>query len=801
MWRNLLCVSCLSIGMVIGGCNHSDVGKVETATPKQQTKTDTSDKQATSVSGSDKSTVQAVENAPELEVRTYPDGIRDDRTAYLFSDEIAALSFHIYTKEPQPVKIKKGALALTLPKGLRIICAGVYRTPKTNATECVVKDGGKNEWRMDIGTLDVNEHFKLYSHYPLLPWNTASLHFLMVAEGAASLPADFDIPWKLTGEGFKNQEGHIKTCLIPLSKKRKTPKRFKVWDFMFPYGGIVNERTWELAMKFHKDIGVNGLIQSGGAWFPECADAATFRDAGIGQIMMQSLSYSLRATPDTARKAGFNVREEDCAVNILGNRMPDNSFSCLNKLSSNYYCYAGILEDNSPAMDWIMNGYKKYIDPGCRWFFDDYESSPYDFCYCPKCRAAFARYSGLPEDECMTSSPAALIYAHPFEWHCFKTDQTGKVLAKIRSALVKISPDIRIGFNENMVRYEYYLPRFNGYGASYWAEDPRITDPYIDFHDADALGSGLETIYALDLFFQKKPSGEFWVNKPVIARVCSFIWVNWQYHITLARMEDARRKSAVMGCDMRPLNQKLEIANSAAVGVKGIETASSIFSSDALVVNGVVRGLDYVAEFEDLVDVRNRLDWKAAEMYDSTAVKSPYHDTERQGTQGKFYYNSAKKFGFIQYTCHRSSEGFLLSIFNWDYYQAKNVSVKFPDMFSGAFYLHLYKDGDRLLCVKDDQKEIWDASELRRGVSLEIPAGGICALLAADKPRTDYTRSVGAVSEQVSTKNRIELYSWRKPPVDDLRYFYEYPYNVIMKNFESKKVPGIRLYPETQGGK
>jgi hypothetical protein len=213
--------------------------------------------------------------------------------------------------------------------------------------------------------------------------------------------------------------------------------------------------------------------------------------------------------------------------------------------------------------------------------------------------------------------------------------------------------------------------------------------------------------------------------------------------------------------DIRPLNQKLEIANLAAVGASGVELDVALNVCDARAINGVSQGLGYVAEFEDLIKRANRLKWDVVDVFDCTGAKSPYMDIGLKGFSGKFIYIYAKKFGFIQFVSHRAGNVFLTSIFNWDFYQTRKIRVAFPRVAPGDYQISLYLEGRKFRCL-NGSNPTWTEKELRKGVGVEIPPGGICAMRLSRKCRKGYR--VGLESKEFANPGeKLCLYAWRQP--------------------------------------
>jgi len=721
----------------------------------------------------------------EAVIKTFPDGYRDDGEGSVFSDATSVISFYLWHREKEaPFTIDNTRLTLDMPDALEVAGFGVYRTPfeESGAVASGPASDGKRVWTLNAGRIRVRAAHSLSGRWGFA-WTTSNIQVYVRPEAGKRPPRKLEIVWQLEGDGLDTGSGTMRLATFPVQKAPPL-QRFQVWSTIGMFGGSYGEATFADQLRVFHDIGVNGVMETAGSNLPPFANPEELGKQGFSMVKSFTIRRVLPLPPaKLEERYGVTLSEEDYAVNLNGERTTDPSkLTNYHTTCTNYYCLTRLQDPSSPVFNCLCGLYREYAEDGFRYFWSDYEHSAFEECYCPLCRKAFAESAGLPERECLELKPLDLIAKHTVPWYRFRTAQIGMVLQAASREVRKSIPDVRIGYQDNFHHEEYFMPEFDSYGFAHLAEDPRILDPYLDFHDSDTIGSALQTVYDADLYFQKDSKGESIVKKPLVARACGFIWLSWSPHVVFQRMEQGKSsdKFTGLGGDIRPLCQKLEIANLAAVGVSGVELDVSSSVCDARVIRGVSDALAYVAEFEDLIKRGNRLKWDIVEAFDCTDGRSPFHEIGPKGYSGKFTYLYIKKFGFIQFVSHKEGDRFLTSVFNWDLYQDKKLKVCFPGIEPGDHYVSLYLEGERIHCTNGD-KETWTSEDLEKGVGVEIPAGGICAIQIGPTLRPGYAVKSPAKAFANAGKKQL-LYTWRKPKSEDsAEVWKEQCYDRILK--------------------
>ena len=734
----------------------------------------------------------AAERPGTVVTRTFPDGYLDDGVGSIYADTMSVLSFYLWHEEGgKPFAAADLVLTLELPNAVAVHSVSLYRSRlPAAAMESVPTGTNRRTWTVKVGKVTLSDPYRLYAHYPLVPWTTACVHVAVKpADGVRTMPDRFDVPWQLRAGGIRPLSGTMKLAVTPV---RPVPalKRFRVWTDLGMYTDTYDAAAYAAVLDLYRRLGVNGLIEAGGCWLPPLLSHRQLNAMGFVTIKRDLARRGLATLPAAlAERMGVALDDRDLAVNLNGGRTRDEaSTTSVHTTCRNYYCLTRLLDADSPAFRHMLGLFREQAEKGFRRFFSDYEHIAFAECYCPLCRKRFAAAAGLPEAECLALDARALAARHTVAWYRFRTAQMGEVLQAVAAALRKTWPDVQVGFNDNFHHEAHYFPAFGSYGCASWAEDPRVLDPYLDFHSADVLGTGLSSIYCLDLYLQKGGDGGRIVARPVIPRVSSFIWVNWGFHCVFGRMDRARAepKFGGLGADIRPQLQKLEIAQAAAMGAAGVEVDASLWSCDARTADGVSRGLAYVAEFEELLAAANRQDWRSAQVLDRTAAESPYHAVGPKGFSGRFFYGYARQFGFVQFVHHRRGDAFLTSVFNWDFYQDKALTVRFPQLPAGRYRVGLYREGDRYQCCNGSDP-VWSATQLREGIGIVVPAGGICALVIAPGPRAGYDTALPA-STPAEPGRPLTLYAWRRPPEEgDMALFKSVVHDDFMERMRERR--------------
>ncbi len=667
----------------------------------------------------------AIRAAEEIEVRTFPDGYKDCRVGSIFSDAPSVLILHTWAKEKK-IRIRDVKLRLSLPENCKISRFSVTRKPRPDSAVVPEQktENGFREWVLNAGNVNFSSVYALSKHpwRPEVPWTDSAMILFLRPEG--TIPETFEVKWEISGNHLETVSGVMKLRTMPAPKLTKHPKNKSAWTTIGIYRQAWDRRNYLDFLTLLHNAGITGIMETGGSWLPdELYPVKDLPKLGFLPVSCQVFGYSQRPEPEVMRGAGFAVREEDCILDAGGKRQISSKRKTIRP---NIYCFTAMGEKDSPVRGYMRTFYRNYLDRGFRSFFTDYEPEPYNTCYCGKCRRAFAGFVKADPKECMKLSPGELVQRYPLEWYQFRCHSIGKVLELLRLEL-----GTEIGWNSNLAYHDYYLPAYGSYGLVLWAEDPRIFDRYISYHNADTLGTALEGIYASEAFLQKREDGRFALEKPVIVRATSLHWVNWGFHCIYGRYDHARNNGFNgLGTDYRRNLHKLEIAQNYAIGASGVEVSAAPFVADAEALTGITEGIQYAADFEDHLERRYRVDRKDLRLFDCTGTPSPYTEITRKGFLSNWFRQAAEKYGNLQIVAHSDGNWKLFTLFNWDYYQAKKLRFEPGKLSAKQYFVNISRNNEKYTLEKPLPAEV-----LERGVSVEVPAGGFTAVLLSENKR------------------------------------------------------------------
>ncbi len=116
------------------------------------------------------------------------------------------------------------------------------------------------------------------------------------------------------------------------------------------------------------------------------------------------------------------------------------------KVSKARVCPLAQLERVNPWYDNLRNYYKTKLAGGLKRIIIDYEPPTRHACFCPRCRAAFAKKFGLDAAELETMSPRQIL-ADPYaaKWGAFRAGQNGAIVALHSEIIHSIDPAVKIG--------------------------------------------------------------------------------------------------------------------------------------------------------------------------------------------------------------------------------------------------------------------------------------------------------------------------------------------------------------------
>lgn len=718
----------------------------------------------------------------EIEVRSLPDGYYDSKEAYVFSDAPFLLSFFSYVrKENKPFTAENVVFSITLPANFKIVHYGLTRVGlPASGIKSIPLPGGKKRWSLSYGRIHFKTRYSLSGSYSILPW--ADTFFLLFVKPVGKVPASFTADWQIEGNGLHPVRGEMKLKTLPAPVLKKVPSvsvhsSVGFWGENRKWKGAWTRETFLDMVKTLKKAGVTVLEETGGMWMPESlVSGKELRKMGFSLEYMGAFNYPQRVSKEKMNSEGFKVTEEDMMVDLLGRRVKSHKEQ---RGNAYIFCFSSMAEKNSPVRKYIRKRYESLMARGFNLFYDDTEPRAYAFCYCTKCRKRFAQEEKVSEKDAMTLSGLDLIAKYPVKWYVFQCRSFARIFSLLQKEL---GTNCKVGSDSTMGMGKFYLDDFKSAGMVNWAEDPRIADGFLAYHDADTLSGNVGSIFEAKHFFQRNKDGTPVLKKPVVVRAASFQYVHaWTPFSVLGRRDAAKRKKLKgLGLDARRVYNKLTVANVIALGASGVRVYQDYSHADAASLTGICEGLEFAGEMDEMYKFayRDLQGEKKAMLYDCTGKVSPFEKNAADTLLGRYYYRYAKTFGMLQYTLHKKEGKLLLSLFNWDPCQKKNLRIKLPRTGGKVLFVNI-------LC--DKEKYSLPGAYTGKDLSIDLPAGGAAAILLS--PERIYAVTEKALPVYTGGKE-VKMYEIGAVNAG-MEPFMERVYNYSLKLLQ-------RIYPGTK---
>ena len=715
--------------------------------------------------------------SPALIVKTFPNGYRDDDIAYLYRDRLSTVSFYLFAAG-QPVPMKDVVLELGLPNGIGVRSYAFFNSNR----KCYDMQREEREaatlWRLRCEDRVVRKQFSVTR------WTVYSFyHVYVYLEPAAPARETFALAWRFCGGAIAPVSGSIQARLLPGPTGRRNPRRFVAWTGDGYHSEMLDEVEYDSFLGLARECGITGVVQ-----------------AGLPNKRERRLKW-----PDRVKERGFTLVDRTIIPKYVRASFPkserdrvpaDEEYRMLlaNGNRGRALCPSMLATKGTPFFDMLMADLAEAYTRGFRHFFVDYEMPIYTGCYCGHCRRSFAKHLHIQPDAATGQTPLDLIHRHTLDWYRFRSWQTGRLFQCWKQAVQPTCPDIQLGLNATF-SFPTLHTKGLGYGTSFlFCEDPRFTDLGVDFHNTDQIKGGLEDITRMKLWFTPADSYGVKITKPVIARAGAFCDINWNYFCVVGRRAYVRSKNRLMGCDRRAELLKLQIANMAALGVRGVEIQFGTDITDALITNETDKAMEFVAEFEDFLLDGRRIDSGRIQAHDLTEGTSPYHEIGPKGHFDRIYfYDPGQRYGFVQYQAIDRGGERLVALFNWDLHQPKRLSIRAPVDERSPVFVHAFIDGERALLVPRRDVTAWSADDLSRGVSADVPAAGVAGLWLSTRRQAGYTEILESVPCAVEGKSAIDLMSWRAPtPAEPTTAgFEQHIYNRCLREMKKRLLPDL----------
>ncbi len=645
-----------------------------------------------------------------VKVMFYPSITRDDAKNIIFSDRISALGIYFFRSGEEIPRLENYKLTLDLPKSLRIRSAVVIEgwQPQQKINDFAPAGVPGKDFQRYTLPLPARELTTVFKIDEMVGFTGFFVLYWLEPSGNGEVPESFTAEWHMSGEG-KQLTGTQLFQAIPFQPARKLPEKFEIWGD----SGSANMDEAEISkqIELFKGMGITHVDgDQSNKFIPDYRKY--FKDNGFRLYSghLQQFIFRFDRPVITAP-----YKQEECLVGLDG-----KSIFGTNNYRNTPWCPAQFYNPESRLFKEMLSHVKQLKGQGVTDFFSDHELDFFRMCYCPVCIGDYAVFAGLDHEKLKKMTAYEIAAVNPEKFYRFRSHQSGRMCEELRKALGKDS-GIRIGLNSAIIYLDYREGGL-GWGRSLFADDPRLTDDQVDFHNLDSLTGSLMDSIQLDSFIRD-------MKKPVIARCHSNYCFGWEFAHCSTRHEQARAAGVKTGYDNRPQMQFLSMVNLAATGAHGVELLINNGSFDAAVANAVARGAEVIANYEAIWLNGKRIDEKL-QVYLLPQPESPYY-TDSSTIAGKYWAKFfLKLYGPLMYRAHEHDSELTISIFNWDAMQNQKLVVVPPDGYDNVM---VYDRRQGLSYQHTGGKTVWTASELKNGISVEVPPLDVVILTLAPK--------------------------------------------------------------------
>lgn len=670
----------------------------------------------------------------ELKTYVYPSLIYDDGRCSFYQDRNSLLSFLFFHNADKPLNDVDTAsrLILELPTQFELTQAVImdgWKTPCMTYDKFTSEDVSRDGMAYRRHTLPLPKSaIRPAIRKPLAGgmFGGTSNNILNVSvKPNGNAPEKFTVYWEITGK-YQDRgafPGYTVALPPPAGKKLRT--------LLLSHAPSVNlgfsDQMLENLAAVYKHVGVqwvNAQLPDG----PNRGNRSLWEKAGFQFYGGGSLMHVLINLGMEGRSASPDL--SDYLVGLDGKRAFNTDPRAYH---GRIWCPTAAITPGRYPWKLFQERAKNEIEQGCEMLDIDLETHTWSHCFCPDCRREFSTFAKVPDDNL---PPAELVRKYPLQWYKFRSEQTRIIYARLKESF----PQVKIGANTVLHHFEQDLGDLK-YGMCDFAEDPRLFGGSIEYVLADTLAGGVYDGISVDAMRRS-------VTVPIIAVAGSSYCVGFDMHCTAARKMTADMTGDTYGYNRRADFNKLSILHLAASGAAGLR----LELEEAAVARSAAEAVRILAEIEDFYLDGARSD-EILKVADLTSKPTPWND-DRSRVGGQVWRHFYDKYcGLVQYRVHRLNGKTLISLFNWDPFQAKEWHLSLAENAKDPLYLTDVIAGGGIK---------WE----RQGVKVQVPSYGFrIFLLAAEKPaKIDST--VAAV--QPAAAKPYNQYAWRQATQIDI---------------------------------
>lgn len=488
--------------------------------------------------GSTPSTAQA-----QLAVHVFPTITRDDDVSYLFDSGISPIQMTFFARDAV-LDLKIAKLFLELPEGVDIhsvsVIEGWHETAKQYSLPAkeVQRDRKKfrrfelphpNRTSAKLAPTQIGDY--AFSGFFIVP-------FLQMSPNA---PREFTSRWQVVG-GPSEVSGEFPVKLLSRPKNRANPKRFSIWISQ-KWTSYMDEAEFTDNLQLMRELGMTQADVQETPLVPNATQL--WKNAGIGFYGAFHDPLFLYDKPLANKFAD----PRNYFVGLDGKRVQGTK-----NYRNSPYCPSAMARPDSDIFKEVLARALQQIQQGATYIYSDHELDIYAYCFCPDCHAAFAKQLGVVAADALNLEPVALIRKYPLAWYKFRAWQSGELVRALIAAIHPQHPDVKIGLNDVL---NYWTRKIEGlgWGNSLFAEDVRLVDDAVDFHNVDALGGVIHDVALLEAQHPHE------LKKPIIVRAMGSLYVGWEQPQISARWELSKKLHRKMGYNQRPEMQRLMMIN------------------------------------------------------------------------------------------------------------------------------------------------------------------------------------------------------------------------------------------------
>jgi len=394
----------------------------------------------------------------QLVVKTFPNGYRDDNTAYFYQDHRSLLSLYFFTTD-KPVIMKDAKLLIDLPEGLGIAGYGFlnsnnkYYDMKKN-----VQPAGRVSWELAL------ENRPVSSKFAPTAWTVYSFYHVYVSlepQPGFALK-ESSLQWRVAGGAFPEAAGTIPLKFLKAPGPAKKPKSFTVSTDIGYCSEILDLKDIDDWLAIAGNCGVTGIINDGlpNKYAPGINERNRQRIRAAKSFILidkTALPYILDSRLPAAL---YPPEDKYYQLNLALKRARKPAEMLANSI---LWCPTLLATPDTPVFNLLLERIREQYRLGFTIFGHDYEKDIYTSCFCEYCLKSFAGYAGLAPAE-LPTRPLNLITKYPLEWYKFRAWQTGGIFNALHTALAGECPGIKFGIDASLSYPGMYTPGL-GYGA------------------------------------------------------------------------------------------------------------------------------------------------------------------------------------------------------------------------------------------------------------------------------------------------------------------------------------------------